>query len=80
MQVLNRILKHMDFEDPEPFTTELLSDVAGYNGEYTIELTRADSEAVQSLREVTDKPLHDLDKMLTVLSMDELYPGLPTEI
>lgn len=80
VQVLNRILEHMDFQDAKPFTSQLLADVSGYNGEYTIELTRADSDAVRSLRQATDKSLHDLDKMLTVLGMDELYPGLPTEI
>lgn len=32
------------------------------------------------MREVTDKPLSELDKMLTVLSMFELYPGLAAEI
>jgi hypothetical protein len=80
MQVLNRVLKHMKVGRDEPFTQELLDAIKGYNGKYSVELTRAEQDAVREVREALDKPLRDLDKMLTVLGMDSLYPGLPTEI
>ena len=80
MQVLNRILEHMKVGQDEPYTQDLLHKVEGYNGGYSIELSRGEQDAVKELRLTLDKPLRDLDKLLTVMGMDELFPGLPTEI
>lgn len=80
LQVLNRILEHVNVGQSTPFSTDVLDAVQGYNGEYTVELTGAEQDAVRLLRKAFNKPLRDLDKMLTVMGMDELFPGLPTEI
>lgn len=80
LQVLNRILKHMRIGKHQPFTQDFLDTIQGHNGAYSVALTPSEEEAVRQLRKAMDKPLRDLDKLLTVHGMDAAFPGLPTEI
>jgi hypothetical protein len=79
-QVLNRILKHMRIGKDQPYTQDFLDTVPGYDGTYSVALIPSEEEAVRQLRKAMDKPLRDLDKLLTVHGIDAAFQGLPTEI
>jgi hypothetical protein len=80
VQVLNRIIEHSGAQGAQPFTREMVETVQGYDGSYSPETTSEEAEAIQKLRQVFDKPMRDLDHLLSLYSLDEFFTGLDAEI
>lgn len=80
MQILNRIVQHSGAQGAEPFTPEMVASVQGYDGSYSANTTAEDSETVLKLRHAFDKPMRDLDSLLTLYNIDEFFSGLAPEI
>jgi hypothetical protein len=80
VQILNKLLNFLSIGEQQPFTSEMLRDVLGYNGSYTLNISDADQQAVHMLRTALSKQVNDLESMLTGLNMNEFFPGLANEI
>jgi hypothetical protein len=80
VQILNKLLSFLSIGEQQPFTTEMLRDVVGYNGSYNHSISDADQQAVRMLRTALSKPVNDLEKMLSGLGMNEFFSGLANEI
>ena len=58
----------------------MVASVQGYDGSYSAETTPEESETVLKLRHAFDKPMRDLDHLLTLYNLDEFFSGLEPEI
>lgn len=79
-QVLNRIVQHSGAQGAEPFTPEMVANVQGYDGSYSADTTHDESETILKLRKAFDKPMRDLDHLLTLYNLDDFFTGLAPEI